>query len=363
MIIPSMLAPPSTTLQRGSARLRGPLRVSGMTASVAPPYQGDSGSPSALSARPSLPALSDTPPMLEPHDHRRGGLLGVRLQRWVWTRRASSWDHGGAGGLERVIDAVLDAAEVRPGSVAIDLGCGTGQLSLPLARNGAYVMAVDVSRAMVDLLEAKATASGVRGILGVVTPIETLSLPEQSADLVISNYALHHLRDRDKAAFVEEAASWLRPGGRLVVGDMMFGRGATARDRSIIASKVAVLARRGPARLVAIGEERHPIHAAPPRATGVDGHLDAPLRDGWPDRRLGDARCLGGRRDRGDQTLASPYRGIREEWDPCPSGRRHRAPSAPPSRFRKDRRASIGRRALGIEAVAVREDWRPNVRR
>ncbi len=54
-------------------------------------------------------------------------------------------------------------------------------------------MAVDVSQAMVDRLEAKATASGVNGILGVVTPIETLSLPEQSADLVISNYALHHL--------------------------------------------------------------------------------------------------------------------------------------------------------------------------
>jgi hypothetical protein len=33
---------------------------------------------------------------------------------------------------------------------------------------------------------------------------------------------------------------------RLVVADLMFGRGATARDRSIIASKVAVLARRGP---------------------------------------------------------------------------------------------------------------------
>ncbi|HEY5026416.1 MAG TPA: class I SAM-dependent methyltransferase, partial [Acidimicrobiales bacterium] len=126
-------------------------------------------------------------------------------------------------------------------------GCGTGQLSLPLARQGAHVMAVDVSRAMVDLLEVKAAASRLTGILGVVTPIETLSLPEQSVDLVVSNYALHHLRDRDKAAVVVAAASWLRSGGRLVAGDMMFGRGGTARDRTIIAEKVAILARRGPA--------------------------------------------------------------------------------------------------------------------
>ena len=98
-----------------------------------------------------------------------------------------------------------------------------------------------------DLLEAKAHTSGLTSILSVVAPIEALSLPEQCADLVISNYALHHLRDRDKAALVKEAAAWLRPGGRLVVGDMMFGRGATAHDRTIIASKVALLARRGPA--------------------------------------------------------------------------------------------------------------------
>ena len=39
---------------------------------------------------------------------------------------------------------------------------------------------------------------------------------------------------------------WLRPGGRLVIGDMMFGRGADAQDRAIIASKARSLLRRGP---------------------------------------------------------------------------------------------------------------------
>jgi hypothetical protein len=45
---------------------------------------------------------------------------------------------------------------------------------------------------------------------------------------------------------VSAAFSWLRPGGRLVIADMMFGRGASSRDRAIIKSKVAVLARKGP---------------------------------------------------------------------------------------------------------------------
>lgn len=215
-----------------------------MVMSVSSPCDADPSLPmTTIPASPRISAQPEMPPMSA--NHRRG-TLGIRVQRWVWTRRSSSWDHDSAPGLERVVDAVIEAAGVRAGCVAVDLGCGTGQLTLPLARKGALVMAVDLSRAMVDRLEAKAAASSMQ-ILGVVTPIETFSLPERSVDLVVSNYALHHLRDSDKAAVVGAAASWLRSGGRLVVGDMMFGRGGTARDRAIIAEKVAVLVRRGPA--------------------------------------------------------------------------------------------------------------------
>ena len=77
-------------------------------------------------------------------------------------------------------------------------------------------------------------------------PIERLGLPENSVDLVVSNYALHHLRDSDKQTAVNEAFKWLRPGGMLVIGDMMFGRGGDARDREIIGSKLALLLRKGP---------------------------------------------------------------------------------------------------------------------
>jgi SAM-dependent methyltransferase len=65
-------------------------------------------------------------------------------------------------------------------------------------------------------------------------------------DLVVSSYALHHLVDRDKQIFVEQAARWLRPGGKLVIGDMMFGRGVTSGDRAILASKVRIMLGRGP---------------------------------------------------------------------------------------------------------------------
>jgi 2-polyprenyl-3-methyl-5-hydroxy-6-metoxy-1,4-benzoquinol methylase len=170
----------------------------------------------------------------------------VRRQRRVWSGRVASWDQHGSAGLTKVTAAVLAAAPVTPGTVAVDLGCGNGQVSLPLARQGAQVLAVDVSSAMVRHLLAQAEAEHAPTLEAVAVPIEELILPARSADLVVSSYALHHLRDPDKARLVAAAAGWLRPGGRLVIADMMFGRGASGRDRAIIAAKLAALARKGP---------------------------------------------------------------------------------------------------------------------
>jgi SAM-dependent methyltransferase len=171
----------------------------------------------------------------------------AHAQRRVWDRRAASWDHGASPFLTQVVEAVLEAADPKPGTTAVDLGSGTGSLSLPLARAGARVTAVDVSPEMIERLQDKVRGEGIDGVVGVVAALEGFGLAADSVDLVVSNYALHHLRDRDKQELVQAAARWLRPGGRLVVGDMMFGRGQDARDRAIIRSKVAILVRRGPA--------------------------------------------------------------------------------------------------------------------
>jgi 2-polyprenyl-3-methyl-5-hydroxy-6-metoxy-1,4-benzoquinol methylase len=170
----------------------------------------------------------------------------VRRQRRVWSGRVASWDQHGSAGLAKVTAAVLAAAQVTPGAVAVDLGCGTGQLSLPLARDGAQVLAVDVSPAMVSQLLAHAQAGHVPNLAALAVPIEGLTLPATSVDLVVSSYALHHLRDPDKARLVAAAAGWLRPGGQLVIADMMFGRGSSRRDRAIIRAKLAALATKGP---------------------------------------------------------------------------------------------------------------------
>jgi ubiquinone/menaquinone biosynthesis C-methylase UbiE len=144
-------------------------------------------------------------------------------------------------GMAKVAAEAIEMADVKPGMTCVDLGCGSGRLAPLLAKRGAHV----VSDAMVQRMESQARAQGISTVQGIVVPIEELTLPAGSVDLVVTNYALHHLLDADKEKAVRAAFGWLRPGGQLVVADMMLGRGLTARDRHVIAAKVRIMAKKG----------------------------------------------------------------------------------------------------------------------
>jgi SAM-dependent methyltransferase len=174
------------------------------------------------------------------------GGSAARWQRYVWSRRARGWDQHSSPALASVTSAVVAAAKVALGDAVLDLGCGTGQVSLPLAAQGADVLGIDVSPEMASRLRAEAQRRGLRSVTAVAMPMERLVLQPGTFDLIVSSYSLHHLRDADKARLVQACYQWLRPGGRLVIADMMLGRGGSARDREIIRAKIGTLARRGP---------------------------------------------------------------------------------------------------------------------
>ncbi len=172
----------------------------------------------------------------------------MRLAR-IWDRRAAGWHTHvtSASGFDKVRDRLLAIAHPAAAAACVDLGAGTGFVALALAPLADSVLAVDISPVMAESLAARAAQAGLENIRTEVADLRTFRLPAASADLVVSSYALHHLRDRDKRALVAEAARWLRPGGRIVVADMMFGRGVTRRDRQILRDKVRTLVGRGAA--------------------------------------------------------------------------------------------------------------------
>lgn len=150
-------------------------------------------------------------------------------------------------GFGKVRDRLLAVADPRSADACVDLGAGTGFLALELAPLVDSVVAVDISPVMMDSLAANARRSGLGNVRTEVADLRTFRMPSASVDLVVTNYALHHLRDPDKRALVAEAVQWLRPGGRIVIADMMFGRGGTQRDRRILRQKATAFALKGPA--------------------------------------------------------------------------------------------------------------------
>jgi ubiquinone/menaquinone biosynthesis C-methylase UbiE len=150
-------------------------------------------------------------------------------------------------GFRELRDRVFAEARPRPEHTVLDLGSGTGLLALEIAPFVDTVWAVDISPAMCDYLRAKAESAGLDNIKVAVASAVSLPLVDESVDVVISNYCLHHLRDPDKRRAVLEAGRVLRPGGRLVIGDMMFRVGISqARDRRVLAGTVMRLLRKGP---------------------------------------------------------------------------------------------------------------------
>jgi ubiquinone/menaquinone biosynthesis C-methylase UbiE len=92
----------------------------------------------------------------------------------------------------------------------LDLGCGTGELTIPLSRQMAEVDAVDVSAEMIELARAKAARAGAGSIRWIVGRAEDFTAPPAQFDIVTSGAAFHWMDRRTLAARI---MTWLRPGG------------------------------------------------------------------------------------------------------------------------------------------------------
>jgi len=168
-------------------------------------------------------------------------------QRCIWDSRVLSWSEQVASApFALVRDAVCEIAGPRPTDQCVDLGAGTGFITLPIASVAASMLAVDVAPLMLATLARQAKQAGLDNVHTVVFDIAELTLPPGSVDLIVSSYALHSLPHRRKRRLLAKAHSWLRPGGRLVIADMMLGRGLSARDRSILSDKSRRLLKQGP---------------------------------------------------------------------------------------------------------------------
>ena len=107
-------------------------------------------------------------------------------ERQAWETRAASYARSIAALTRGAADALLDAADVRAGTVVLDAGCGPGVVALAALRRGAEVTAVDQSRAMVALARSAGVDARQAGA-------DQLPFEKGAFDAVVAGFLINHL--------------------------------------------------------------------------------------------------------------------------------------------------------------------------
>jgi ubiquinone/menaquinone biosynthesis C-methylase UbiE len=134
------------------------------------------------------------------------------------------WDRYGRGTIERL--------RLKPGSVVLDVGCGSGASAIPAAKvvgTHGRLIGVDLAERLLALAQAKAEAEKLTNIEFRHADMTALGYPDESFDAVVCVFAIFFVPDMVKQ--VRELWRMVRPGGQIAIttwGPRMFEPGSAA---------------------------------------------------------------------------------------------------------------------------------------
>lgn len=126
------------------------------------------------------------------------------------------------GQAPRLSRMTIEQALIRPGDHVLDVGCGTGAVTLlakTRAKHGS-VYGIDPAPEMISVARRKAAHKRLE-IDFRVGVIEALPFPDASINVVTSSLMMHHLPEDLKVRGIAEIFRVLKPGGRLLIADFM----------------------------------------------------------------------------------------------------------------------------------------------
>jgi 2-polyprenyl-3-methyl-5-hydroxy-6-metoxy-1,4-benzoquinol methylase len=128
--------------------------------------------------------------------------------------------------------AALTMLGLKPGWRVADIGCGNGVLACEAAAMGAEVDAIDISPAMLTLADILARDRKVK-IRTQFAGLLSFAYQPNSYDLIVSEFALHHLPDFWKAVALSRIFQALKPGANFYLRDIVFVGMPDGLDRDV----------------------------------------------------------------------------------------------------------------------------------
>jgi len=157
-----------------------------------------------------------------PEDLRRlqETLIGRRASSAAWfDDAAEQWDRIKHQYIQDILPVLVVSGLIGPGGVAADVGTGTGDVLLTMAKSAATAIGIDSSANMLDLCRRRVEARGLGNVELRPGDAEALPLQDGECDTVFSSMLLHHLPSPHQG--LREMARALKPGGKLVIVDLV----------------------------------------------------------------------------------------------------------------------------------------------
>jgi ubiquinone/menaquinone biosynthesis C-methylase UbiE len=124
---------------------------------------------------------------------------------------------------ERLAERATEGLANARTKTAIDIACGPGTFTRPLAARVGRAIGADLTPAMVEKARAEAARDSITNIEFTCADVYALPFADGDADIVSCGYAFHHMTDTARA--LAEMARVARPGGRVAVMDIIVPEG------------------------------------------------------------------------------------------------------------------------------------------
>jgi len=123
-------------------------------------------------------------------------------------------------GYREIMNAIYGTVMAKCPCKVLDIGIGTGTLSAKLYDSGNDITGIDFSSKMLETAKAKMPKAKL------IQFDFTKGLPPELAgekfDFMVSTYALHHLADDEKVAFIKSLLDCIKETGTIIIGDVSF---------------------------------------------------------------------------------------------------------------------------------------------